>query len=73
MVDVGGDVGIRDLAKGVQPTAMAGLIGFGSATSATCQTTSSQVARSALLPMRPQRGMPSGYHLSRARPTGSGL
>ena len=70
---MGGDVGIGDPAESVQPTAVVGLIGFGSATSATCQTTSSQIAHSALPPMRPQKEMPSGHHLSPARLTGSGL
>ena len=72
VVDVGGDVRIGDPAKGIWLTAVAGLIELGSATSVTCQTTSSQIAHSALLPMRPQKGMSSGHHLSPARPMGSG-
>ena len=69
-VDMSGDVRIGNPAEGVWPTAVAGLIGFGSATSVTCQITSSQIACSTLPPMRLQKGTSSEHYLSPAGPTG---
>ena len=67
IVNVGGDVKIKNLAKSVQSTAVIGLIEFGSATSVICQIISSQIACNALLLIRPQKGMPNEYYLSSAR------
>ena len=64
----GADVGV---AIAVDMAAVARWMTPGSASSATCQITSSETASNRLSPTRLQKGTPSGYHLSPARLPGA--